>query len=409
MAGVWFFALAGLGIWLPYYSLYLYENAGLDGEQIGLVLAMLPLAGLLGQPLWGQVADRAGSRARVLCAVAAGASLAYAALYAARSFEALLLGTALLALFSTALVPSSVAVTLALTHRHGPRAFGRIRVWGTVGFLVAVVGFERLLSAVQLRSGLAARPGGPSEPGLELMFPAIGALVALAALLALALPRGEALGLRAPRGDWRRLLRHAPFLRLLGFVLLAYLCLQGPMFLFPVFVRGRGGDMQAVSHMWVLMLLLEIPLIWASGTGLVRLGPRGLIALGVLAGGIRWTACAVADDMRWIYAAQLLHAVTVTGLIVGGPFYVDAVVPERLRSTGQNALAMFGFGLGGLGSQVSAGALLAGFGPDAPYLAGGVGALMLGLLVPLLLPPPQRPPEPGEPDSRSPASPRSAP
>jgi PPP family 3-phenylpropionic acid transporter len=373
------------------------------------VLAAIPLVGIAAQPFWGQVADRTGSRARVLFLVACGAAAGYAAMFFARSFAALLLATAGLAFFSSAMVPTCVAVTLALTGAGGARAFGRARVWGTVGFLVCVVAFPRLLHGVQQRAGLEPVAGGPSEPGLELMFPATSAVVFVGALLALALPRTGAVGVRAPRGDWRRLLRHGPFVRLLAFAGVAYLCLQGPMSFFPVFVRARGGSIDSVSEMWILMLLLEIPLIWASGASLERLGPRGLLAIGVLAGGVRWVVCGFADDLSWIYPVQILHGVVVAGLVIGGPLYVDAVCPDRLRSTGQGLLAMVGVSVGGIASQLSAGWLLENVGPDAPYAAGGIGAITLVCLMPLLVPPASRPPQAADELPRAPASPPSGP
>jgi predicted MFS family arabinose efflux permease len=39
---VWFFSLGGLGIFFPYFSMYLHENAGLSGTELGAVLAVLP-------------------------------------------------------------------------------------------------------------------------------------------------------------------------------------------------------------------------------------------------------------------------------------------------------------------------------------------------------------------------------
>ena len=45
MSCVWFFCLGGLGIFFPYFSLYLRENAGLTGTQVGVVLTMVPLVG----------------------------------------------------------------------------------------------------------------------------------------------------------------------------------------------------------------------------------------------------------------------------------------------------------------------------------------------------------------------------
>ena len=148
--------------------------------------------------------------------------------------------TALLAAFSMPLIPTCVSVTLALAGDAGPHGFGRIRVWGTVGFLLLVASFPRLLDGVERLRGLASVPGGPSEPGLALMFPATGALVVVAGLFALRLPRTGSLAVRSHRGDWRRLLRHGPYVRILFFALAAYLCLQGPMGMFAVFVRSHG-------------------------------------------------------------------------------------------------------------------------------------------------------------------------
>jgi len=391
MSCVWFFCLGGIGIFFPFYSLYLRENAGLSGSQMGLVLSMLPLVGTLAQPFWGQLADRTGSRATVLALLILGAAAGYFSLGFAHGFPALLFGTVLLALFSTAMIPTAMAVTFALARGDRARDVGRMRVWGTVGFLLLVVGFPPILHELQAARGLARVPGGPSEPGLEVMFPITAGVVLIGALIALALPRGGEMALRAPRGDWRRLLRHRPFVRLLAFALLAYACLQGPMSIFPIYVRSLGGSLDSVSQMWILMLALEIPLVFFSGSSIARFGPRGLLAIGVLAGGVRWTACGLAPDLAFAFPFQILHGVVVAGLVVGGPLYVEAVVPERLRSTGQGMLAMVGVSIGAVASQLGTGVLLELGGPRAPYLVGGIGALALVALLPWLLPPVARP------------------
>jgi predicted MFS family arabinose efflux permease len=78
--------------------------------------------------------------------------------------------------------------------------------------------------------------------------------------------------------------------------------------------------------------------------------------------------------------------VTVAGLIVGAPLYAEQCVSERLRSTAQGALAMLGFGLGGVLSTWIAGVMLDRFGAAAPLLAGGIGGFALATLLPILLP-----------------------
>ncbi len=387
MGATWFFCLAGLGVFFPFYSLYLHENAGLDATQVGMVYAVLPLVGLFAQPLWGQIADRTGSRSRILALLAAGTAIGYVALFFCKGIVPLLFGTALLACFSAALIPACVAVTLALTKDAGRHAFGVTRTWGTLGFLALVVLFPPVLHFSQSLRGLVVSEGGPSEPGLEIMFVGAGLMVLICALIARRLPQTGALAVRASRGDWRRLLRHGPFVRLLAFALLAYLFLQGPMILLPILVRAHGGSLDAVSWMWIPMLLVEIPVIALLGETIARIGARGLLATGVIAGGLRWLVCGLSSDLSWIFVVQILHGITVAGLILGAPLYVDAVVPARLRSTGQGMLAMIGVSLGGISSNLSAGWLFENFGPDAPYFAGGIGAIILGCAIPLLIPP----------------------
>lgn len=389
MALVWFFCMGGLGIWFPFVSLYLHENAGLSGTQVGWTLALLPLVGLAAQPFWGQFADRSGARTRVLSLLAFGAAGGYALVGQARGFLAIAGAVVALALFASALLPMAFSVTLALARSPGAREVGIARACGTVGFLVTVVLFPPLLHRFQQAGGLARGAAGVSEPGLEIMFPLTALLVATAGLLGFALPRGDSEARRAGRGDWKLLLSHGPYLRVLAFGLLAFLCLQGPQVFFPVFVRSLGGDVDTVSRMWILMLSLEIPLVAGSGFTLSRLGARGLLAMGIAAGGLRWTVCGFAPDLAWVWPVQVLHGVVVAGIIVGGPLYVESVVPERLRSTGQGLYAMFAFSVGGICSNLASGWLVEQVGPAAPYAVGGVGGLLLLLALPVLLPAPR--------------------
>jgi len=390
LALVWLLYLGGFGLYFPYWSRYLTENAGLAPGQAGLVIASLSLMGMASQPFWGQIADRTGSRTRVLALMMLGATAGFVALFSARGFLGLLVANAFFAFFHTAVMPMIVSVCLANLRGGGPHAFGVIRSAGTVGFIVLAVAFPRVLDRVQDARGWAAAPGGPSEPGLEWMFPVSAALALAAAFVVLTLPRTGAVSLRAGRGDWRALVRHAPYLRLAALNFAAYFSIHGPMLFFPNLVGEHGGSLATVSNMWVPMIALEVPMLIGSGLLVGRVGPRGLIAIGLGAAALRWILCGFAPSIPLIYATCLLHGITVGGLMMGSPLYVEAVVPEPLRSTGQGMMATC-VHFGAMLSAMATGWLMGAFDVEMPYRVGGLLAAVLLCSIPWWLPLPHRP------------------
>ncbi len=380
----WLLYMMGLGLFFPYYGLYLQQDRQLSGTQVGLVLAMLPLVGLVAQPLWGHWADRSGSRRQTLTVVTIGMGLSCLLLGNFESFHGLMLATAGLAIFSTVVLSMSTAVSLAAMAEEGPHAFGLVRMWGTVGFLISVLLFPHFLNAWGNNDDLPWQ-------SLGWIFPLTFCCAMCASVAASRLPDRHALTLRSHPGDIARLLRHPPAKRLLAIVFLAHICLQGPIYLFPLYITDRGGGAADVGRMWVFMLLLEIPLIALSGRTLKRLGARGLVSIGLLAEGIRWTTCALTDDLLVVQMVQLMHGIGVAGVLIGAPLYLEQVVPERLRSTGQALIAAAGFGAGSIVSISVGGWLFDHVDASAPYRLAGAGALLLALLLHFVLPAPYRP------------------
>jgi PPP family 3-phenylpropionic acid transporter len=382
----WFTYFGSLGIFFPYFSLYLRENAGLSGTELGVILAISPLVGMIAQPFWGHMADRTGARTRVLAFLTLGTALGYLGLGYAQGFGSIVLATAALAVAGTAVFPMMTSVSLAILRDAGRHAFGRVRAWGTVGYFILVLVFPLALASYQPAVQVGANIKQASQPGLGLMFPLTASLVLVSALVAFLLPQKGAVAMRAARGDWRELLGNGPFLRFLFFSLLANILMQGPMWLFPIFVRSRGGDLTTIRNIWILMLIVEIPLVLSTGSGLKRLGARGMLTAGVTVGGLRWLLSALIADPILFFFVQALHGVTVVGLNLGGPLYLDVVAPEKLRSTAQGVLSMVGGGLAGILSNLSAGWLVEHKGADRLYLICGIGSLMLGLLATWILP-----------------------
>ncbi len=381
---VWLCCLGGVGFFLPFYGLYLRDAIGLSGAQVGVVTATIPLMGLVGPVLWGHVADRTGRRRAVLALIALGTAAGDLLLMLQDRFAGLVLATALAAAFSSAIVPMSMSVSLALLRDATGHVLGRVRVWGTFGFAACVLGFPWLLELWRGLRGIV--PEGPTDvTGLGVMFPCAAAVIATGGLLALRLPRAGAVELRSRPGAWRVLLRSPVYRRMLLFAFLCYLSLQGPMYMLPILVREHGGGVEAVSRMWIWMLALEVPLVAFFGRTVSGFGVRGVIAIGMAAAALRWLVSGYSDGLFWLTAAQLMHGVTVWGVMLGLPLYIDSIVPEQLRSTAQGLMVMLGFSLGSIASNLVAGWLLDVLGPAGPARVGGWMALVAALALPLLL------------------------
>src|SRR5579862_2300277 len=126
-----------VGIQLPFWPVWL-AGRGLDPSEIALVFAAAIWAKMLATPALGALADRLNSRRGLMIALAALACAAYAALRPAAGFWPLLALNLVAGTAQSALMPLGDSVALAAVRTEG-LDYGRVRVWGSVSFVVAAV------------------------------------------------------------------------------------------------------------------------------------------------------------------------------------------------------------------------------------------------------------------------------
>src|SRR6185312_13765467 len=179
----WFVMTAALGVYFPFFSGYLEQTLAFRGVQIGALFAVPPLVSLIAQPFWSYVADRTGSRARVLTLLSFGTASGYALLTLPRSFFPMMCAVTWLSFFSSAQMSMAVAVSLTLIARDAKHVpFGHVRVWGTLGFFLTVLGVPPLVRQLAVHAGT-------SEPAqFHLVFALAGALATCASTIALGMP-----------------------------------------------------------------------------------------------------------------------------------------------------------------------------------------------------------------------------
>ena len=207
----WATLFGALGIFFPFYSLYLKDILGLSGQQIGLAMGVFHLVGLVGQPSWGYLADRTGARKAVLVVITLGMALGFVAFWHVRSYAVLLLVSMFFAAFYTSLIPQGMALGLGLLYRSSNSHFEWVRAFGSVGFLITCFGFPFFLDAVD---------PGPDEGDLGLLFPCSAAIILLTTAVVFLIPNQKVIREQARPGSWRLLIADRKFLRFLLYVFL---------------------------------------------------------------------------------------------------------------------------------------------------------------------------------------------
>jgi PPP family 3-phenylpropionic acid transporter len=351
-----------IGVQLPFWPVWL-AGHGLDTTQIAFVFAAAIWAKVIATPAIGALTDRIGRRRAVMVALAGVACLAYAALWPVRGWWPLLALNLVAGVAQSALLPLGDAVTLAAVRDRG-LDYGRIRVWGSLSFVVASVGGGAALAIMP-----AGNAGGPDNRVL--------ALVLLASLLlvgvCLAVPSSAAATSRDGRAGaavsrWRAVQRLLSDQRFWLLVLSAS-ALQASHQLYygfgTLYWRQLGISDTIIGVLWAEGVVAEIVLFWYGAPVVARLGPLGLLALGGAGGIVRWSLMGLVPGLPAAALLQLLHALTFGASHLGAMYMLARSVPPGAAASAQSLYAALSAGFGSGLVMLAAGALYAAYGGQA--------------------------------------------
>src|SRR5512133_820566 len=146
LSGYYFFYFAFIGAFSPYFGLYL-QSLKFSAWDIGLLMSQMQLMRLFGPYLWGWLADCSGRRMVIIRLAGAAGLAGFLAFFWLDRLAGMLLAMAVLAFFWSGALP--LVETLTFDHLREERGrYSRVRVWGSVGFIVAVTATGALLDWV---------------------------------------------------------------------------------------------------------------------------------------------------------------------------------------------------------------------------------------------------------------------
>jgi MFS transporter, PPP family, 3-phenylpropionic acid transporter len=310
------------GWYLPFFPVWLAAR-GLDPAAIGAVLAAAQVVRVLGTPAGTRAADRYGAPHRAILLAALVSTAAIALLGKVAGFGAILGAVVLYAAVSSPIMPLIDAYALRGLSLRG-RAYGPVRLWGSVAFVAANLAGGFLLDVLA--------PGNL----IWLIFAGNGLVVLIATML-VPLPRDEPAqsGTAARHGH----LRQPRFLAIMA----AGSLIQASHAVYYGFSTldwtRHGFDGKTIGILWALGVTAEI-VLFACATRLPpAIGPIALILIGATGAIVRWIAAAFDPPLALLAPLQLLHAISFGATHLGTMQYLGRAAPPGGRATAQGDVA----------------------------------------------------------------------
>jgi PPP family 3-phenylpropionic acid transporter len=298
------------------------------GVRLGVIAAVAPAMGVLAPTAVGALADALKLRGGLLQLACTGALLTIGALTLAAGaglplgFGALLLAALVFALFRSPMGFIADVVAIELAPAAGT-SYGRLRLWGSVGFILAVLPAARYV-----------------DPREAVVFPAVTTAVVLGALLAsLRLPARAELPDHGPPRGARRLVVEEDFRLFLIAVFLGQAGHVAYDLCFSMHLFDLGVPPLTVGVAWALGTACEVVLMAYSAPLFRTYAPLALLSFGFGAASLRWAIMAVLRSSALLLAVQPLHAFSFGLVWLASVNYTSRRFPAHSRATAQGLFA----------------------------------------------------------------------
>jgi len=325
----------------------------------------MQLMRLFGPNLWGWLVDHFGHRLAVIRLAGAVGLAGFLAFFWLDRLPGMLVAMAVLALFWSAALP--LVETLTFDHLREDRGrYGKIRVWGSVGFIVAVMGTGALLDWV-----------APVGVLWVCAFILLGILA-----FALVLPEAPVHVSTGEETPIRDILRQPRVLALMG-ACFAMSAAHGGFYVFySIHLSGHGYAKTAVGLLWSLGVVAEIGVFLLMARITRRYSLRDILLLSFAAAVLRFLLMgwAVESAAAMIFV-QLLHGLTFGAYHAAAIAAVNQWFPGKAQGRGQALYSSLSFGAGGLVGALISGRTWDDWGAGWTFSLGSLFALAGLLLV----------------------------
>ena len=359
LSSFYFFYFGTLGAFVPYWAPYL-RHHGFGPVEIGEILAVVMATKFIAPFLWGWLADHTGRRMVIVRWAAVLAALSFAGVFLGAGYWWLVLVMFSFSFFWNAALPQFEANTMTHLGEQAHR-YSRIRLWGSIGFIIAVVALGQLQDIL-----------GPQTVPVMTLLLLVG--LAFSALLA---PQKRNGAHSHHRDSLTTVLRQPVVLSLFAVCFLLQLS-HGPYYtFFSIHLEDHHYTRTVIGLLWALGVAAEVGVFLLMHRLLPKLGPRVLMLWTLGLTTLRWVV--IAWFVQWpamMVFAQLLHAASFGLYHAVAIYLVNRFFVGRHQGRGQALYSSLSFGAGGAIGNLVSGHVWGTLGATTTYLlAAGISVM----------------------------------
>lgn len=354
----------------PFLSVFL-DHRQLSSLEIGEILAVVTATKVIGPTLWAMLSDKTGKQLSIIRLGAFLSLLSFSFLFLFDSYWSMLIFFALFSLFWTAILPQLEVMTLS-SIRRSPKIYARIRLWGSIGFIVAAIVASELIDVF----------------GAELYL-VIGVLISFGLVISSLLLKQPLRKFKPSSAQGSIFSKMFSYRFILFF--LAGLMLQvsfGPYYgFFALYLQDFGYQGYAIGVLVGLGTFAEIGIFLIAGRLFKRFSIKQLLVLSMLSAVLRWWLTAAYTDVSELLVfSQLLHAISFGLYHSASMQFLHLHFASNQQNRGQAIYIAGVYGVGGsLGVYITGIIWMGGAGgQQAFYLASAAAAI--GTCLALMLP-----------------------
>jgi PPP family 3-phenylpropionic acid transporter len=334
-----FLYFAYVGLVSPYASLFFLDR-GFNVIEIAILMSMLQITRIVGPFSWGWLSDYLSDRIGIIRFCACLAAVTFLCIFFLQSYISFFIWMFVLHTILSSLMPLGESATVHALFKDNSfdKRYGRLRLWGSIGFITMVLFAGELFQ----------------RKGIEL-YPIVGAVILT--FLALVTFR-----LHEPKMERRKMVKGELLIVLFNpdvrwFLLSGFFMIfaHAALYVFySLYLADLGYDKFQIGLFWAVGVAAEVIFFYFQSKVLSRLDPEVVLQMAFGIGVCRFILIAFFPITWVLILAQLMHAATFGAHHSAATKLLQRWFTGPLQARGQAVMATVSYGLGGtLGGLVA--------------------------------------------------------